>query len=118
MTDEPTDAPTATLADQVRLVSIDPIKTGPYLAGHTVKLRLDLGGGDPYNRLAHRIKFDATFPADMVRDEGLIALARADLHRLCLELAEATKAWALTSEQRTAMAPAPQGRPELTLILD
>jgi hypothetical protein len=41
------------------------------------------------------------YEAGSIRDDQLVAYARADFHRLCADLANATKDWALTDDEQS-----------------
>jgi hypothetical protein len=92
------------LVDQIKLVSIDPVMLTGFPVGTKVTLTCDQThptGGSPI-RTGEGLTATFTYKIDQVTDDRIVSVARADFHELVRDLATATKAWALTTEQRNA----------------
>ena len=92
------------LVDQIKLVSIEPVKLDGFPAGVSVTLHCDQKRPTLRNPIRTGEVLNATFTysADQVVDDGIVSVARADFHDLVEKLAAATTNWALTPKQREA----------------
>lgn len=90
------------LVDLLKLVSVTEDRKMGFAHSQDVAFSVDLTTGDVYDPTARRFDFKLSYRPDTVKDEYVVAIARADLHQHFLELAEATKPWAMSEEQRAA----------------
>ena len=96
--------PSVALVEQIKLESIEPVKLSGFPVGVKVTLHCDQTHPTLRSPIRTGESLTATFTYrnDQVLDDGIVPVARADFHELVRNLADATKCWALTAEQREA----------------
>ena len=88
--------------DLVKLVSVTEDRKMGFAHSQDVAFSVDLTTGEVFDPTARCFDFKLSYRPGTVKDEHVVAIARADLHQHFLDLAEATKPWAMTTEQREA----------------
>lgn len=68
-----------------------------------VQLEMIMPSQTPTTGPDQAITLALKYEAGSIRDDQLVAYARADFHRLCADLASATKDWALTEDEQSEL---------------